>query len=570
MERIDEAIQSVEHREKEKILTVPLPEVSLRHIGRKVRISGIIRSTGAISPSGQPECFECDRCHRKYSQKQNFCRVCDGKFFHYREANMVNMIKAIISEDPSEIDLSRALVSLVLDFTTDLEKVIYDIKLGNKYVIEGTVNMRSEGKKSYFFIEVDNYTYITEGLDKIELSEQDIEQIKVFSNDPDRIEKIAKMIFGTDLSKLEVPMEAAILSMASGPERKVGKTLKNRGVIDILFVGSPARGKSQLLKRIANFFPKSRYASGSNASAIGLCASVRKDELIGDYVLEPGVVALCHPGGIACIDELDKVPKDDLTKLNTQMDSLMIPIDKANVHRSIPANVSIIAAMNPKHGAFSGESILGEIILKKEFQDRFDLIFNVDYFTKGVDSNEIAKKSLKAYKEEETEIDYSFIIKYFAYIRRLNPVLCGPALDFIREEYSSIVGKAKESSEMYLSLRLLDNITRLATAYSRLRLGDEVDMGDIKDAGVMLKESFKSLGVYEDKGLNVFTVERVVNPKKIKKADLVLEALKGKMLSFEEIQSITELSSLELEEVLRILLLKGDIFEPQRNKYKLY
>lgn len=49
-----------------------------------------------------------------------------------------------------------------------------------------------------------------------------------------------------------------------------------RGDINVAIVGDPSCAKSQILKYVSNFLPRSVYTSGKSSSAAGLTASVVK------------------------------------------------------------------------------------------------------------------------------------------------------------------------------------------------------------------------------------------------------------------------------------------------------
>lgn len=568
--KVDPLIEFNE-QENPTIPVVKISEVTLEFEDKMIEINGILRSNTAIQPKTLFFNYSCTRCDLTYSEKQKNCD-CGG--FLKKTSERINLITAIFEEDNSQSTVGRITTSIILEFTESVNKTINQLILGNKYKIIGKLMVATKGKKDYFVLRVEEFTRLKEGLLAIPLTKSDKEKIEELSQRDDLIPKLRKAVFGEDLYNLDLPMESILLTMASSPKNFVGETMKNRGNLMHLFVGSPGKGKSQLLKRAANFFPKSRYATGSGSSAIGLVASVQKDERVGDFVLTPGTVALCHEGGIAALDEIDKIDKADLTKLNTMMDSLIIPIDKANIHRSIPADVSILAAMNPKYGSFDDNELpYNQINLKKDFLDRFDLIFNIDYFNKGSDSRKIAESSLKAYlnrKKEDVLINSNIAKKYFVYARRIVPKMDMGILTHIEEEFHKLTGLTNNEG-VYYSLRLLDNLVRLVGAYSRLRLSDKPDYIDVKKAIELMKESFKSMGIFSDgEGLNQYVTEKVVEPKKIDKLRKVRKIIhdlgEGRPVLVLDVEDVYGRD--DFDEILELLKRNGEITEPRRGYVK--
>ena len=82
--------------------------------------------------------------------------------------------------------------------------------------------------------------------------------------------------------------------MFGGVQRVVEGTHRIRRDINVLLLGDPGIGKSQLLKFANDVFPISKFASGTNTTVAGLTASVLKDS--GDITLQAGAVVLADGG----------------------------------------------------------------------------------------------------------------------------------------------------------------------------------------------------------------------------------------------------------------------------------
>jgi DNA replication licensing factor MCM7 len=297
-------------------------------------------------------------------------------------------------------------------------------------------------------------------------------KIEELAQDPYLYNRLAKSI-APEIYGHEDIKKALLLLLVGGVTKETPDGMKIRGDLNMCLMGDPGVAKSQLLKHIAKVAPRSVYTTGRGSSGVGLTASVIRDPVTEELVLEGGALVLAD-NGIACIDEFDKMDENDRTAIHEVMEQQTISISKAGITTTLNARTSILAAANPYYGRYDRRKKATENInLPAALLSRFDLLFLILDTPNPEDDLRLAQHVTYVHmhnrhpsRQNESEaIDAEVMRHYIALARDFNPRVSTEVADFIVSAYIRMRHHVGETADFqYTCARTLLSIVRMATA----------------------------------------------------------------------------------------------------------
>ena len=339
------------------------------------------------------------------------------------------------------------------------------------------------------------------------LNDEDQKKIKklISDNSPEEFRKIliesfANKIYGHDIIK-----EALLLCIIGSDRLILPDNSVLRGDINMLLVGDPGQGKSELGQIIKRVAPKAFYASGKGSTGAGLTAATLRDNDTGMYVLKPGVTVLAD-NGVAIIDEFDKMKPEDRSALHEVMEQQTVSISKGGIIATLNARCSVIGIGNPIGGRYNPVVKFTENIpIPIPLLTRFDLIFVLKDVYDDEKDAKLARyileshKPIEQYKLTNIDMDTNLLKKYLKMTQKIKPKITNSAIDIIVQEYRD-KRKNVAPDDIPITPRQLLSIKRLTIAIAKMMMHEETTDDDAKHAIDIMMESFKTYAIDDETG----------------------------------------------------------------------
>ena len=455
----------------------------------------------------------------------------------YGHSKFRNNQTILLQEPPERTPLGQLPRSVEVILEGDL---VDKVKPGDRIQVNGvfktisTMATNTSGGVKTVLIGT-NVQELNNDIQQNEFTGEDLKRIRELSKQRNVFDVLANSIAPGIYGHQDIK-RALVLQLLGGNETNLEDGTHLRGDINILMIGDPSTAKSQFLRYILNIAPNAINTTGKGSTGVGLTAAVVVDRDLGERHLEAGAMVL-GDRGIVCIDEFDKMNEVDRVAIHEVMEQQTVTIAKAGIHVSLNARCSVLAAANPIYGQYQSDvSASRNIGFPDSLLSRFDLcfivldehsseldrkisekvldnhMFTIDAAKFGDDAEDkVIEPEIKLEENKKTTmyekynpraksdnnniLTKEFLRKYIYYAKsKINPSLTREATDYISKSWTNIreksVSEEWKGKTIPVTVRTLESLIRLATAYAKARLSQKVEKQDALNAVELLTNSF--------------------------------------------------------------------------------
>ena len=487
-----------------------IEEIRTEHLNKIISIDGRVTSTTTIRPQVVKAKFECPSCGtvisvlqvEKKFREPSRCSCGRKGQFRLLSKEMEDCARIILEDLQEKTDNPYA-QRLKTYIRRDLvnEKNIKKFMPGNEIrgigiLKEIPIVLRTGAISTKFdhALEVISVEELQTEIKIEDFTKEEVREIKELSNLIDK--KGLKEINSSFAPEVEGYNEIknALIFQCCNKRNDNKQKVRIRNKTNILLISDPGMAKTVLGDFVISITPHSRKAIGGSSSAVGITASLKKED--DGYLVEPGAMVLAKE--ILLLDELNNLSDEDKPKLQEGMEQQEITINKANQHLTLKVTSGMLATANPEKGTFNFESpVTNQFNIPKAILNRFDVIFAMKDSPKEDEDKLIARKIINREREKiNSKYDIEFLTKFFAYIRNAEkPEIDDKMQDILEKVYVRL--RKEQTSGLVINPRFLVSLNRLIKASAKIRLSKKVEEKDVERALEILSRSHFQTNQYK-------------------------------------------------------------------------
>jgi len=463
-------------------------------------------------------------------------------------------------------------------------------RAGERVTVTGILRLEEDTSDSYFDAYLDVYAIEFDQDDETVDVEEHKPEFTELANSENAVdlfaESIAPNLHATDA--WDAAFEFSVAYLFGAPRIDIPNGPTYRGDLHFLIISDYAMGKSTFKEDIEAYSPKCISKSTTALSSdVGLTAAAVKDDFgEGQWTIRPGLLVRANNGHLI-LDEIDKGP-DELTDMNDALEGQqVVDVEKAGMSATYQSRTALMALGNPAEGRFDPKRpIPDQLDIRESLLSRFDGIVTMLDTVDEEQDRQIVETFGKAFteaqqaqyggKDELEELDRPVPVDvgraWIQYAREnINPILEYEQFEELVEWYAEEVrrlnlheGDDTENMPVPATIREVAATVKMAIAFARVRLREEVTQDDIKRAKRLGKSLIKQNWDGEQ-----FNAARHVETDQKSRVETIYDRIaESDGIELEELVESVRYRESSVESTVEKLLDKGEIYEPEMNTFR--
>jgi DNA replicative helicase MCM subunit Mcm2 (Cdc46/Mcm family) len=539
---------SIDVKEVNEVLKTQL---STKHL---YTVRGRIVSGTPLYQSIRLAYCKCDKCGYEFKSELHYLD-------HFRSLTCpnCNSSRITIDYDSSKLDTIRFIElsdSNPLNYDLLLRVILPNqlatkIRIGDEVMISGTIVYPRPNQKNLL-----KPVMVASGVKRLnENNNTNIEAVLSRFKDGMELRNAIIKSFAPNIIGLDDAKLLLILSLLGGSNLYN----KNRsGAINVIMIGDPSIGKTELMLFAHRVSPGSIYVS-ANATSVGLTASVVKDEISNQWKLSLGVLPLSRIA--VFIDELNALRNEVGLHINEALQNGVITIAKAGINTTIPVRASFIASTNP----LKSQATLTDMVAipTSTLTRTIPIVLSKRAFTLQ-DHSEIVRNMILP---KPSLLDEGILQKIFQYYHDKEIPIPNEAAETVSKWLTTLMDKNGEHP--LLTPRIAEYALKLSVAFAKLRGAgilsqSYVLQSDVEDAVALMNRIVKSwglaMGYRTSKELDAAIIDVIRHQARLGVKCLTLEDIK---LNLDDLG----ITIPDLPKRIEMLSQRGYLYQPRQGCY---